>query len=105
LGSGYINVLNIFSGTSPGSGSFFADTARLGGTDGTTGAIGSINIGGGMPTQVNVTSNLATAGNGTGTGDDTAGSASGTGGGATGAFGGSGVPLRVNWRELVNTQN
>jgi len=100
LGSGYVNVLNVFTGTSPGAGGYFTDTTRLTGTDGSTGIIGSINVGGGMPTEVNVTSGLATAGNGTGTGLDGDGGGSGTGSAGT-APNGTGIPRRVNWRELV----
>lgn len=101
MGSGYINVINIFTGTSPRDSSYFTDTTRLSGSNGTTGVIGSVNIGGGMPTQVNVTSNLVTAGDGTGTGTDGDGGHSGTGGGGHGGGGGIGQPLRVNWREIV----
>lgn len=101
LGSGYINILNIFTGTSPRENSYFTDTKRLSGSNGATGVIGSVNIGGGMPTQVNVTSNLVTAGDGTGTGSDGDGGHSGTGGGGHGGGGGVGQPLRVNWREIV----
>lgn len=100
-GSGYINVVNVFTGTSPQTGSYFVGLSPLTGGDGTKGAVGSVNLGGGMPTQVNVTSSLVTAGDGTGTGSDGDGGSSGTGGGRIDPAGGGGQPLRVNWREIV----
>lgn len=103
LGSGYINVVNVFTGTSPQDASYFDDTTRLPGSGNSTGAVGSINLGGGMPTQVNVTSSLVTAGDGTGTGHDGDGGNSGTGGSNLNPSGGGGQPLRVNWRELIPT--
>jgi type IV pilus assembly protein PilY1 len=110
-GSGFLNGINLFTGTSPsssGSGGYFPDAGNVTG-DGGAGQVGSIGITTGMPTEVNVTSGLATVG----TGAFTSGT-SGSGGSSTGLDGNttsveietsiSGQPARVNWREIVPLQ-
>jgi type IV pilus assembly protein PilY1 len=92
LGSGYLNVLNIFTGTSPLQNSFFDTTATIPGSGSNpAGLIGSMGIVGGMPTEVNVTSQLATVGDG--------------GGGSPVSFKRTlplgGIPQRMTWREIV----
>lgn len=90
-GSGYINALNLFTGTAPKSGSYFTDTTVLTDGKGGKGVIGSVGVSGGMATEVNVTSGLVTVG--TGGGLDTA---------STGINPPTGAqPSRVSWREIV----
>lgn len=95
LGSGYLNVLNIFTGTSPLQNSYFDTNATLSGANNTTGLVGSMGIIGGMPTEVNVTSQLATVGDG--------------GGGSPVSFKRTlplgGIPQRMTWREVVAPDN
>ena len=96
LGSGYLNVLNIFTGTSPLQNSFFDTTATIPGSGSNpAGLIGSMGIVGGMPTEVNVTSQLATVGDG--------------GGGSPVSFKRrppiGGIPQRMTWREVVAPDN
>lgn len=104
-GSGYLNAIDIFTGTSPGFGSYFTDQTALSGASGTNGKIGSLYINsGGMPTQVIVNSGLVLLGVGTFTADNSSspsngngngggngnGNGNGNGGGNTGSGGGSG---------------
>lgn len=97
-GSGFLNALNLFTGTSPASGGYFGSTGTVTGADGSTGTLGSVGVTGGMPTEANVTSGLATVGTG-------AFSIENGGEGNTGSTklnappGGN--PSRVNWREVV----
>ena len=95
LGSGYLNVMNIFTGTSPQQNSFFDTDATIPGANNSTGLVGSMGIVGGMPTEVNVTSQLATVGDG--------------GGGSPQSFKRrlpiGGVPQRMTWREVVPADN
>ncbi|HBN52889.1 MAG TPA: hypothetical protein DD456_02270 [Stenotrophomonas sp.] len=90
-GSGYINALNLFTGTAPKSGSYFTDTTALTDGKGEKGVIGSVGISGGMATEVNVTSGLATVGTGGGLDTDSTGINPPTGA----------QPSRVSWREIV----
>jgi type IV pilus assembly protein PilY1 len=98
-GSGFINALNLFTGTSPKSGGYFTDPTGLTDKDGNTGVIGSVGVDGGMPTEANVTDTLVTVGTGQG-----AGSAS-DGGDETQSEGinrpTGGQPSRISWREIV----
>jgi type IV pilus assembly protein PilY1 len=93
VGSGYLNAINLFSGTSPESGSYFSNGGSLG-----QGVVGSVGVTGGMPTEANVTSALATVGTG-------AFSTENGGEGNTSSHAitppAGGRPARVNWRELV----
>ena len=96
-GSGFLNGINLFTGTSPNSnsGGYFPNSGAVNG-----GLVGSVGVTGGMPTEVNVTSGLATVGTG----------AFSSEGGATNTvsekLGSSvgGQPRRVNWREIVPLQ-
>lgn len=90
-GKGFVNALNLFTGTSPKSGGYFNDQTGLTGKDGSTGVIGSIGVTGGMPTEVNLTSALATWGTGGGLDTGSGGIPSPTGG----------QPRRISWREIV----
>lgn len=90
-GSGFVNALNLFTGTSPKSGGYFNDQTGLTGKDGSTGVIGSVGVTGGMPTEVNITSSLATWGTGGGLDTGSGGIPSPTGG----------RPSRISWREIV----
>ncbi|WP_162313453.1 pilus assembly protein [Pseudoxanthomonas yeongjuensis] len=97
-GSGFLNALNLFTGTSPASGGYFGSTGTVTDADGNKGTLGSVGVTGGMPTEANVTSGLATVGTG-------AFSIENGGEGNTGSTklnappGGN--PSRVNWREVV----
>lgn len=90
-GSGFVNALNLFTGTSPKSGGYFTDQTGLTGKDGSTGVIGSVGVSGGMPTEVNLTSALATWGTGGGLDTGSGGIPSPTGG----------QPSRISWREII----
>ena len=100
-GSGFLNAINIFTGTSPESGSYFTNPGNVTDSGGNTGILGGIGITGGMPTEANITSLLATVGTG-------AFSSENGGAGNTSSqkikTPGGGTPLRVNWRELVPQQ-
>ncbi|QYR52533.1 pilus assembly protein [Lysobacter soyae] len=95
LGSGYLNVVNVFTGTSPLQNSYFDTNATIPGANNTNGLVGSMGIIGGMPTEVNVTSQLATVGDG--------------GGGSPVSFRRTlplgGIPQRMTWREIVAPDN
>jgi type IV pilus assembly protein PilY1 len=95
-GSGFVNALNLFTGTSPKSGGYFTDQTGLKDKDGNPGVIGSVGISGGMPTEVNVTSSLATVGTGQGPSDLSSGTSSSGINPPTG-----GRPSRISWREIV----
>lgn len=92
-GSGFLNALNLFTGTSPESGGYFSNSGRVG-----DGVVGSVGISGGMPTEANVTSSLATVGTG-------AFSSENGGAGNTESQGieppAGGRSARVSWREVV----
>ena len=90
-GSGFVNALNLFTGTSAKSGGYFTDQTGLTGKDGSTGSIGSIGVVGGMPTEVNITSALATWGTGGGLDTGSGGINPPTGG----------RPSRISWREII----
>ncbi len=94
-GSGWLNAINLFTGTSPNSGGYFDGAGTVSGGN-ETGQVGSIGINTGMPTEVNVTSGLATVGTGNfsnaGTGNTISEKLKG---------GPGGQPQRVTWREIV----
>ena len=96
VGSGYLNAINLFTGTSPESGGYFTDTGPVG-----AGILGSVGITGGMPTEANVTSVLATVGTGAFSTED-----GGEGNTASEKINppSGGGPARVNWRELVPSE-
>jgi type IV pilus assembly protein PilY1 len=101
-GSGYLNAIDLFTGTTGPSGSYFSGTGTVtngGSGDGNTGTIGSVGVSGGMPTEVNVTNSLATVGTGAFSSD---GGSNTTSSGIVTPTGGT--PSRVNWREVVPTQ-
>lgn len=95
-GSGYINAVDLFTGTSPPSGGYFTDGAVVKDSNGNAGVVGSIGVSGGMPTEVNLTNSLATVGTGAFSSDG-AGNTSSTGINTPNG----GKPSRVNWREIV----
>ena len=92
-GSGFLNALNLFTGTSPESGGYFSDKGPVG-----DGVLGSVGVSGGMPTEANVTSSLATVGTGAFSTED-------GGAGNTESEGieppAGGRAARINWRELI----
>lgn len=96
-GSGFLNGINLFTGTSPNSnsGGYFPNSGTV-----TGGLVGSVGVTGGMPTEVNVTSGLATVGTGAFSSE---GGATNTVSEKLGTSVG-GQPRRVNWRELVPKQ-
>lgn len=96
VGSGFLNAINLFTGTSPESGGYFTDTGPVG-----DGVLGSVGITGGMPTEANVTNALATVGTGAFTTED-----GGDGNTESEEINppAGGRPARVNWRELVPAQ-
>ncbi|QIL20171.1 PilC/PilY family type IV pilus protein [Thermomonas sp. HDW16] len=100
-GSGFLNAIDIFTGTSGESGSYFNTTGTVTNAGGTTGILGSIAITGGMPTEANITSLLATVGTG-------AFSSENGGAGNTNSTQikppSGGAPSRVKWREIVPQQ-
>lgn len=96
VGSGFLNAIDLYTGTSPESGSYFDGAATMNG-----GVLGSIGLTGGMPTEVNITSVLATAGTGAYSTED--GGEDNTHSEKLGNQPG-GTPARVNWRELVPVQ-
>lgn len=95
-GSGFVNALNLFTGTSPKSGGYFTDQTVVKDANGQTGPIGSIGISGGMPTEANVTNALVTVGTGQGPSDLSSGTNSSGINPPTG-----GRPSRISWREIV----
>lgn len=97
-GSGFINAVDLYTGTSPGSGGYFTDGTVVKDANGNSGVIGSIGISGGMPTEVNLTNSLATVGTGAFSSDG-AGNTSSTGINTPNG----GKPSRVNWREIVSS--
>lgn len=96
VGSGFLNAINLFTGTSPETGGYFTDTGPVG--DGT---LGSVGISGGMPTEANVTNALATVGTGAFSTED-GGDGNTESEEITPPAGGR--PARVNWRELVPSE-
>ncbi|MFC3717082.1 pilus assembly protein [Luteimonas soli] len=97
-GSGFLNAINLFTGTSPESGGYLGNGGTVTDPDGNVGTIGSVGVTGGMPTEVNVTSGLVTVGTGAFSIED--GGAGNTDSEELGSPPG-GSPGRVNWRELV----
>ncbi len=99
-GSGFLNAINLFTGTSPesGSGGYFGSGGTVTDANGNTGTLGGVGVTGGMPTEANVTSGLATVGTG-------AFSIENGGEGNTGSTKlkapPGGTPSRVNWREVI----
>ena len=102
-GSGFLNAINLYTGTSPGPGaeSYFTNGSTVRDANGNNGVLGSVGSSRGMPTEANVTSSLATVGTGAFT----------TEGGGQGNTSGSGIKppggggaSRVSWRELVPQQ-
>ena len=95
-GKGFINAVDLYTGTSPPSGGYFTDGTVVKDANGNAGVIGSVGVSGGMPTEVNVTNSLATVGTG---------AFSSTGAGNTVSTGintpTGGKPSRVNWREVI----
>src|SRR3546814_467246 len=59
-GSGFLNAINLFTGTSPESGGYLGNGGTVTDADGNVGTLGGVGVTGGMPTEVNVTSGLAT---------------------------------------------
>lgn len=100
-GSGFLNAINLFTGTSPESGSYFAGSGTVKDADGNLGTLGSVGISGGMPTEANVSSLLATVGTGAFSTED-------GGNGNTSSTKikppSGGNPSRVSWREVVPKQ-
>ncbi|MFT3669120.1 MAG: PilC/PilY family type IV pilus protein [Pseudoxanthomonas sp.] len=96
VGSGFLNALNLFTGTSPESGSYFSGGGTVG-----DGVVGSVGITGGMPTETNVTSALVTVGTGAFSTED-GGAGNTESEEITPPAGGR--PARVNWRELVPSE-
>ncbi|MNV33989.1 hypothetical protein D3C71_1253890 [compost metagenome] len=90
-GSGYFNAINLFTGTAPKSGSYFADTSALPDGKGGHGVVGSKKIDGGMPTDGNLTTGLATIGRGDGDTPQSFKVPPPNGG----------MPSRISWRELM----
>lgn len=95
-GKGFVNAINLFTGTSPKSGGYFADPTGLTDKDGNTGVIGSVGVKGGMPTEVNLTDTLVTVGTGTGPSELSSGTKSDAINPPTG-----GLPSRISWREIL----
>jgi type IV pilus assembly protein PilY1 len=93
VGSGFLNAINLFTGTSPESGSYFAGGGTVG-----DGVVGSVAVTGGMPTEANVTSALVTVGTGAFSTED-GGAGNTESEEITPPAGGR--PARVSWRELV----
>ncbi|GAB1407097.1 hypothetical protein MASR1M8_10160 [Thermomonas brevis] len=101
MGSGFLNALNLFSGTSPRGGrdgGYFTDTGIVRKGD-EVGTLGSIGVAGGMPTEANISTLLATVGTGAFSSDGTGNTASASIRPPSG-----GQPSRVNWRELIPAQ-
>jgi type IV pilus assembly protein PilY1 len=96
-----LNAVNIFTGTSPQSGSYFGGSGTVINGSGASGTVGGIGITGGMPTEANITSVLATVGTGVFTTEN--GGAGNTSSAQIPPPGG-GTPTRVNWREIVPLQ-
>src|SRR3546814_19769091 len=63
-GSGFLNAINLFTGTSPESGGYLGNGGTVTDADGNVGTLGGVGVTGGMPTEVNVTSGLSTLGTG-----------------------------------------
>lgn len=97
-GSGFLNAINLFTGTSPESGGYLGGDGTVTDANGNVGTLGSVGVTGGMPTEVNVTSGLATVGTGAFSIEN--GGEGNTDSSELGKPPG-GVPSRVNWRELV----
>lgn len=95
-GTGFVNAINLFTGTSPKSGGYFTDPTGVTDKDGNSGVIGSVGVKGGMPTEVNVTDTLVTVGTGTGPTDLSSGTDSEGINPPTG-----GRPSRISWREIL----
>src|SRR3546814_7989726 len=55
-GSGFLNAINLFTGTSPDSGGYLGNGGTVTVADGNVGTLGGVGLPGGIPTQVNVTS-------------------------------------------------
>ncbi|MGH8052795.1 MAG: pilus assembly protein [Stenotrophomonas sp.] len=100
-GRGFINAINLFTGTSPKSGGYFTDSTGLTDKDGNSGVIGSVGVEGGQPTEVNVTDTLVTVGTGQGAGS----AISGGGGKETQSEDinppAGGRASRISWREIL----
>ncbi|MDO5505889.1 MAG: PilC/PilY family type IV pilus protein [Pseudoxanthomonas suwonensis] len=102
-GSGYLNAINVFTGTSPRNNGFFTDETALSSPDQSEpGVVGSRRVTGGMPTQAALTDLLAIVG--TGEGVDSSEDASLIGDPVRG-FGirkpSGGDPRRLMWREVM----
>lgn len=97
-GSGFLNAINLFTGTSPASGGYFTGAGSVADGQGNAGVVGSVGISGGMPTEANVTSLLTTVGTGSfSTENGGIGNTNSTQ--ITPPSGG--VPSRVSWREIL----
>ena len=95
-GSGFVNAIDLYTGTSPMSKSYLGDAGGIvKDSNGNAGMVGSIGSSGGMPTEANVTQGLVTSGTGSGV-KDTSPTFSNT------LWGDNSLPSRVNWREVVN---
>lgn len=99
-GSGFLNAINLFTGTSPesGSGGYFGSSGTITDANGNTGIVGGVGVTGGMPTEANVTSGLATVGTGAFSSED-GGKGNTDSTDLTPPPGGT--PSRVNWREVI----
>src|SRR5690606_37233943 len=100
-GSGFLNAINLFTGTSPESGSYFSGGGTVSDADGNSGVLGSVGSSGGMPTEANVTSTLATVGTGAFSTEN--GGAGNTNSTEIPPPSGA-APSRVSWREVVPQQ-
>jgi type IV pilus assembly protein PilY1 len=88
-GSGYLNAIDVFSGTSTGSPYFDAYTTYLTSPDGDTVPVGSVDPGVGMPTLPTLIDNLLVVGGSTGGLADVKVKPQG------------GAPRRISWHEIV----
>src|SRR3546814_16134967 len=52
-GSGFLNAINLFTGTSPESGGYLGNGGTVTDADGNGGTLGGVGVTGGMPTEVN----------------------------------------------------
>ena len=101
-GKGFLNAIDVFTGTNPSGGSFMDangngridDKVSVSGTtpSGNNGYVSSIDLGVAMPGQGVQVGNVVAVG----------GSNAKTG--SVGKLGGGDKPQRLNWREIVNTQ-
>src|SRR3546814_2050134 len=53
-GSGFLNAINLFTGTSPESGGYLGNGGTVTDADGNVGTLGGVGVTGGMPTEVKI---------------------------------------------------